>query len=331
MFDHSERESVQNTDWFANCRWGVFCHYLAAGPGVALPLTPGLTAEAWRRQVDAFDVEGLARQLHAVHARYFFITIGQGSGHFCAPNETYDRLTGISPSKCSRRDLVSDLHAVLAPLGIKLLVYSGSGIAHRDVEARPGLKLKHHHMDPGSGGFKIWREHRQVEFMRNIEAIHRDWSTRWGKKVAGWWIDGCYESDCRFPEGDPPNFETFAAALRAGNPDALVAFNPGVRVPVVCHTIHEDYTAGEIARALPECPGPWVEKDGHRARYHILSYLGEDWCKGAPRFPDALVVGYTQHVVGRGGVMTWDVPIQRNGLIPAPFIEQLAAIETRIP
>lgn len=314
---------MRNTDWFAACGWGVFCHYLAACPGSA---APGLTAEAWNRQVDAFDVEGLARQLQAVQAGYFVITIGQGSGHFCAPNETYDQLTGIRPSKCSRRDLVADIHAVLAPLGIKLLVYSGAAIGFRDAEARPGLKLKHHHNDEGSGGFKIWREHRQVDFMRNIEAIHKDWATRWGQKVAGWWIDGCYESAYRFPEGDPPNFETFAAALRSGNPEAIVAFNPGVLVPVIYHTVHEDYTAGEIARALPECPGAWIENNGHRARYHILSYLGEDWCKGAPRFPDELVVGYTKHVIGRGGVMTWDVPILRSGLIPTTFINQLAAI-----
>ena len=125
---------------------------------------------------------------------------------------------------------------------------------------------------------------------------------------------------------DEPNFRSLAAALRSGNPDALVAFNPGVVVPVVCHTEHEDCTAGEIARALPECPGAWVERNGHNARYHVLSYLGESWCKGEPRFPDEMVVGYTRHVMSKGGVVTWDVPIQRSGLIPAPFVAQLSEI-----
>ena len=45
---------------------------------------------------------------------------------------------------------------------------------------------------------------------------------------------------------DEPNFSSFAAALRAGDPDPIVAFNPGVRVPVVAHTKHEDYVAGEV-------------------------------------------------------------------------------------
>lgn len=318
---------MPDTKWFAECGWGVFCHYLANSPS-----TPdaGMSAEEWNRQVDAFDVKGLARQLESVQARYFFITVGQGSGHFCAPNETYDRLTGIAPSKCSRRDLIADIYEELAPLGIKLLVYSVVDPAWGDAEARPGLKMTHNHNDLGSDGkrlgYKMWREHRQVKLMKNVEAIHTEWSARWGKKVCGWWIDGCYEADYRFPEDDPPNFETLAAALRTGNPDAILAFNPGVKIPVICHTVREDYTAGEVSRALPACPGAWVEKDGHQARYHILSFLGDFWCRGEPRFPDELVVGYTKHVTSKGGVMTWDVPIQKNGLIPEPFVKQLKSV-----
>lgn len=289
-----------------------------------------MPAEAWNQQVDAFDAKGLAQQLQSVGARYFFITIGQGSGHFCAPNETYDRLTGIRPSKCSRRDLVSDIHSELDPLGIKLLVYAPSEMAWADPEARPGLKMTHNHNDLGSDGKKlgyaIWREHRQVDYMKNAEAILAEWSSRWGKKVAGWWIDGCYEAEYRFPEDDPPNFQTLAAALRAGNPDAIVAFNSGVKTPVICTSVHDDYTAGEVSRALPVCPGAWVEKDGHQARYHVLSFLGDFWCRGEPRFPDELVIGYTRHVTGKGGVVTWDVPIQKDGLIPEPFIRQLRQV-----
>jgi len=315
---------MRNTEWFADCGWGVFCHYLAALPSTRDGVT--VTAEEWNQQVDSFDVVGLARQLKSVNAKYFIITIGQGSGHYCAPNDTYDKLTGISPSKCSRRDLISDIHAQLEPLGIKLFVYSASEISWGDAEARIGLKMTHHHSDPDSGGTKIWQKHRQVAFMENIEAIHQEWAKRWGKKISGWWIDGCYEANYRFLDEEPPNFETLAVALRVGNPNAIVAFNPGVLLPVICHTVHEDYTAGEISTALPQCPGSWVEKDGHKARYHILSYLGDWWCKGEPRFPDALVAGYTEHITSKGGVITWDVPILKTGLIPETFINQLRSI-----
>jgi len=84
-----------DTDWFKDAGWGVFTHYLTANE---------TTAEDWNKQVDNFDLTGLADQLESVGAKYYFITIGQNSGHFCAPNETYDSIVGIRPSKCSTRD-----------------------------------------------------------------------------------------------------------------------------------------------------------------------------------------------------------------------------------
>ena len=44
--------------------------------------------------------------------------------------------------------------------------------------------------------------------------------------------------------------------------------NVRTKVPVICHSEHEDYTAGEISEAFPvrsTCPGRWL--DG--AQYHI--------------------------------------------------------------
>jgi len=312
-----------NTKWFADCGWGVLCHWLGPNPDGRAELT----AEAWNLQVDAFDVEGLANQLETVGAPYFFITIGQNSGHFLAPNETYDKYVGIEPSKCSRRDLVSDLYEVLHPRGIDLLVYLPSGAPAADPVAveRLGWEWGFEGEWPHSWGMKRTGK-RLAEFQEKWEEVVQEWSTRWGSKVRGWWIDGCYFADEMYRHDDAPNFRSFAAAFKAGNPDTILAFNPGVLTPVVCHTEHEDYTAGEIANALPQCPGAWVERNGHKARYHILSYLGESWCKGKPRFPDELVVGYTKHVTSRGGVITWDVPIEKSGLIPDPFLQQMARI-----
>lgn len=313
------------TRWFADCGWGVFCHWLGA-----LPSSDGgatLSADAWNCRVDAFDVQGLGRQLEAIGAPYFFITIGQNSGHYIAPNEVYDRYVGIQPSKCSRRDLVADLYADLHPRGIELLVYLPSGAPAAEPVAVSRLEWEWGYEGgwPPVGGTRRTGK-RLTEFQKKWEEVIREWSTRWGRKVRGWWIDGCYFADEMYRHSDAPNFGSFAAALKAGNPDALVAFNPGVLTPVVCHAEDEDYTAGEIAAALPECPGAWVETNGHKARYHVLSYLGECWCKGSPRFPDELVVGYTKHVTGHGGVVTWDVPIEQSGLIPAAFAEQLQVL-----
>ncbi len=317
-----------NTKWFADCGWGVFCHWLAAAPS-----SDGgreLTADDWNAQVDAFDVDGLANQLESVRAPYFFITIGQNSGHFLAPNAAYDALVGMHPSKCSRRDLVADLYDALHPRGIDLLAYLASGAPAADPVAVSRLEWEWgfegqwpHAWHTGRTGKRL------TEFQIKWENVIREWSTRWGSKVRGWWIDGCYFADEMYRHADWPNFQSFADSLRAGNSESIVAFNPGVVVPVVCHSEHEDFTAGEIADALPVCPGPWVERNGHKARYHILSYLGESWCKGKPRFPDELVIGYTKHITRKGGVITWDVPIRNNGLIPEPFLAQLGALAAK--
>ena len=317
---------MPDTEWFARARWGVFCHYLTA------PQTP---AEEWHRRVDAFDVQDLARQLQSVGAGYFFMTVGQGSGHYCAPNETYDTIAGLRPSKCSRRDLVSDLYDALHPLGIHLLVYAPADGSNADWEARKGLKLDAHWHEAEQLDWRSsaqWGVYRLPAFQRNWEAVCRDWALRWERKVRGWWIDGAYAADVRYPEDEEPNLRSYAAALRAGNPDAILAFNPGVRVPVIHYSDHEDYTAGEISTALPACPGPFVAgPSGHADRYHVLSYLGERWGGDqAPRFPDDLICGYTEHVTAKGGVMTWDVPILESGRIPEPFVRQLGAIGARL-
>jgi hypothetical protein len=315
------------TAWFAERGWGVFCHWLGAAPS-----TDGgaeLTAEAWQRRVDAFDVAGLAAQLESVGAPYFFITLGQNSGHYIAPNAAYDRHVGIRPSKCARRDLVADLYDALHPRGIELLVYLPSGAPAADPVAveRLGWEWGFEGGWPQSWGTRRTGK-RLREFQERWEEVVREWSLRWGPKIRGWWIDGCYFADEMYRHDDAPNFRSFAAALRAGNPESLVAFNPGVTVPVICHTEYEDYTAGEVSDALPECPGAWRERNGHKARYHVLSYLGESWCKGQPRFPDELVAGYTRHITGKGGVVTWDVPIEVSGLVPDAFLRQLASIRS---
>ena len=97
---------------------------------------------------------------------------------------------------------------------------------------------------------------------------------------------------------DAPNFTSFAAAARAGNPDSIVAFNPGVQNPIITLTPEEDYTAGEINE--PDkvvCGGRWVGQ----AQFHMLSYLGPSWCRKPPRFTAAQVVAITKESRISGG------------------------------
>jgi hypothetical protein len=129
----------------------------------------------------------------------------------------------------------------------------------------------------------------------------------------------------RFPE--PPNFASFADAARAGNPDRILAFNHGVFHPILSLTGHEDYTAGEVndlERDLVK--SRWREGRVDGAQLHVLSYLGQTWGRGEPRFTAEQAAGYTRKVRGLGGVVTWDVPVQRNGVVAGEFVERLRAV-----
>jgi len=105
---------------------------------------------------------------------------------------------------------------------------------------------------------------------------------------------------------------------------------------VVAHTQYEDYAAGEVnldqlPRAVEACQGRWLACAGGKVQFHILSFLGTTWCGGQrPQWPDDKVIGLTRQIVEQGGVVTYDVPIQKTGLIPQPFVEQLRAIGTAL-
>jgi F5/8 type C domain/Alpha-L-fucosidase len=289
----------RKTNWFHDAQWGVITHYV----------TP--SAKDWNDRVNSFDVKSLAQQLKLVGAKYYMISIGQNSGHYCAPNSKYDYHTKIVPSKCSSRDLVSDIYDALKPLGIKLMVYLPSAAPAQDNVAVSNL------------GWINGADRNQV-FQVKWESVIREWSLRWGRKVKGWWFDGVQWPNEMYGDSQPPNFRSFASAAKAGNPDSIIAFNPGPKYPLTSLSNYEDYTAGEIydPRGI-NCEGRWVKN----SQLHILSYLGSDWGSGLNRYKDKEVIEITHSINKCGGVITWDVPIQSNGQIPQPFINQLIALK----
>lgn len=325
----SSAGAAEPTDWLRDAKWGVMTHYLGAPPSSKGGAE--LTAEMWNKQVDEFDVNGFVEQLASTGAKYLLFTIGQNSGHYCAPNAAYDRFVGIAPSKCSRRDLIADLAKALAARNIRLMVYLPNGAPAADPVARKALGWRW----GKPGGWQLPGEPvggRLAEFQRKWETVIREWSFRWGKRVCGWWVDGCYFADQMYRFDDEPNFASFARAMKAGNPESIVAFNPGVKVPVIGHTKYDDYTAGEVnlpqlARAIDACPGRWLECEGRKVQFQILTFLGKTWCRGdQPQLPDAEIIASVRQLAEKGGAVTFDVPIQKSGLIPQPFIDQLRAV-----
>jgi alpha-L-fucosidase len=307
------RAQDHRADWMKGARWGVMTHYLADWIAAAEGRGTSMSVERWNQLIDHFDEEGLAHQLASVDAGYHILTIGQNSRFYLAPNATYDRWVGVRPSKCARRDLVAELAGALQRRGIRLIVYLPAGAPAGDRTAREALG---------------WQDgaHRNREFQLKWESVIREWSQRWGEKVSGWWFDGCYWPNTMYRFAEPPNFASFAAAARAGNPDSIVSFNPGVVDRSLSITPHEDYTAGEINDPDRLMIRRAVDGKVDGAQVHVLSYLGTTWGKGAPRFPEERLTTWCRKSARSGAVITWDVPMGKDGLISQPFLDQLSAV-----
>ncbi len=265
-----------NTDWLKDAKYGVFMHFL-----------PGDTQDLAR--VKEFEVEGLARQLETLGAKYFVITLGQNSGFFNAPNATYDRYTGYAAGeRCSTRDLPLDLHEALKPKGIRLMLYLPCQTPNQDARAQRAFGLAEGKRDQPI----------DLEFAKKWAQVIQEWSDRYGDKVAGWWFDGGYKS-VRFNEEIA---ETYAKAVKHGNPKAIVTFNPGVRL--IRHTQAEDYTAGELNEPFDVLPASrWVEG----SQWHALTYLGSRWSGRDTRYPAEKWARWASTAVAKGGAVTLDM------------------------
>lgn len=297
-------------------RWGVMTHYLADWQARDHKLE--MNIELWNKLIDSFDVQKMAKTLESVGAGHYQLSIGQNSGYFLSPNAAYDRITRIRPSKCSHRDLVAEFYEPLHQRDIKLMVYLPSGAPGQDKTAVAALEW--------SNG-----PHPNKNFQLKWQQIIEEWSKRWGSKVTGWWFDGCYFPNSMYRSVTAPNFASFAAAARAGNPDSCVAFNPGVIYRILSMSPDEDFTAGEIDK--PDMASVRRNEDGRidGTQIHMLSFLGEKWGSGAPRFTSEQVIAFTKKIVDVGGSVTWDVPVELDGTIAQPFLDQLSAVNKAFP
>jgi hypothetical protein len=197
----------RNTDWFKEARYGVFMHFL---PGDAQQLA--LTEQ--------FDVDALARQLEEIGAKYFVLTLQQNSGYCVSPNRAYSRITKYCPGeRASQRDLPLDLYNALYPRGIRLMLYLPCQPPNRDTLAQRAFGLPEGPAD----------QPLNEEVAQKWAEVIQEWSDRYGDKVAGWWFDGGYEH-IQFNEAIA---RIYAQAVKHGNPDAIVTFNPGVKSSAV--------------------------------------------------------------------------------------------------
>ncbi|MBM7566242.1 alpha-L-fucosidase [Paenibacillus sacheonensis] len=308
-----------NTDWFMQGKYGLFVQWLYGG---------GDITGDWNTLVNGFDVDYFAKQVHETGAQYVIFTLGQNSGYFASPNAAYDTLVGrnSATTKMSTRDLPADLYDALSPYGIKLMLYMPARSPSDDpnpVTTALG--------DPTP----IYDNLAPQAFQAKWENIIQEWSDRYGSKVAGWWFDGTYNTGPTYGKPDisqaytnysaAHNFQTFAAAAKHGNADAIVSFDPGLVVEAPM-TTYADYITGE-QNVLQYVPSQYNSAPFSRwiggVQWSETAYQGYDWARNGMKYTTLDLTNYFSTVTNQSGVISIGPNVNKYGHINAAQYAQL--------
>lgn len=297
-----------NTDWFQKAGYGVFVHYLNGLQNNREQIHSLGRQTSWDECVREFDTERFARTMKEVGAGYVIFTVMQLTRHMIAPNATFDRITGYRPGEaCATRDLIEDLYRSLHKRGIPLMLYWTGDGPSQDPKAGPAFGCGTPVTDA---------------FVHKWASVAEEYSRRYGNKIAGWWTDGMYP----WIGYDDAKLAAMARALKAGNPRAIVALNRGVDPKVMPYTPHEDFTAGEQNRFFDVPVSRWIDGE----QWHILSFLGPAWAQPGCGYTKAALAEYVAEVHRRGGVVSIDALLYRDGSLDRSQIELLKAVRAEL-
>jgi len=299
-----------DTDWFKDAGYGVFVHWLwdvqNVGGRANTRGKPPVSLDEW---VNGFDTEKFADQMKEAGAGYVMFTMMQRTRYICAPNETYEKLTGYKRGEAtSHRDLVEDLYRSLHKRGIPLMLYWTGDGPRQDKQAATGL-----------GG---WPGHITDTYARNWSNVVAEYSKRYGDKVRGWWVDGCY-GHTGYNE---KYWGILATGLKAGNPHAIIALNNPSMTRANSSTDYDDFTTGEV-NSFGDIPDDrW--RDGKQ--FHVLSFLGPDWGHPGSKYKLEQLTDYVSQVMEVGGVVTIDMCLYRDGSVDPAQIKLLSQLRPAI-
>jgi len=309
----------KRVEWMSKGTFGVMTHYLIAPEGT----TDAEKTANFNKTIDDFDIKLYMKQFDQAKADWLIFTIGQNTGYWNSSNKIID---SVLPGRTPKRDLVLEIAKAVKKRGKHFIAYIPGDTSY---------------VNDGSGYYNTW------------EKVLRDYSLKLGKNCDGWWIDGCNPDQLRGING-----ENWARAMRAGNPNSAVTLSMGPYIQGNLKNLSNvnDYFAGEVhhvenafirtdpmfsnvsldkngrVRVLDQAPEYFVPKtkliDG--ALLHALVPLdltfnpaiSTEWVK----FPvnDMITLAHSFSQVG-GGV-TFNVPVEKSGKIPAESLNKLIAI-----
>jgi hypothetical protein len=323
--------------------------------------------------VKNFDPRSLVRQLASLRTpKWVMVNATQGGygGYLTTPNA--ELREEMDPSLAPERDLLGETIALLKDEGFRVLVYfAAEGPRGRDLDtagkananeavssnlSRTRTQMK----SVGERWQALLAERRASNSDMVADLVLEPIAERFGTQIDGWWFDHGRWGDAR----------RYEAAVRKGNPDAVIAWNlahqlleagpregagaaPSANKRQVWglkrSNEFEDYTAGHITSTTRMAP--WddanvliIEQVEKRAQGgaadidgvvpHVMIPLQRDWGKGEAGFPTDKVIDWTGRMLKAGGSITWspllEQPVFRKSVLGARQYEQLKALDERI-
>lgn len=301
-----------NTDWLAQCRFGIGVHWTAQTvPRQGRPLT-------FQKAVEAFDLPKFMEQFKDSGADYLLFTAAHALQMLPAPHPIMDKLL---PDRTCQRDLIAELAEALAAQGKPLLVYYNHSCNQAQDRAWEQA-VGYHDRDKN-------------RLAQNLMDIVGWMGERYGKRIRAWWFDSPYSLDPRGPHNsvstDMTGFqfpwESFTAAAKRGLPDRLVTYNPGV-AETFLYTTHQDYWSGELVNL--ETPAKsryldnglqwfgWTCLEDRAWVHHQL-----DFEMPQPLYGDHAIIAYVRQCVAQRAPMTFNVGIYQDGTMAEASVSQL--------
>ncbi len=314
------------TDWMAQGNYGLMVHYLV--PGVAPER--GETNRNVDEVVDGFDLDRFIEEFKSTGADWLIFTIGQNTGHYSSSNAALDRIAG--PGHTSRRDLVLEIAQRVKALRKHFIAYLPAEVCAQ--------KWFHEAF--------AWNVSDQTEFQKRYLQVVADYAKKFGKLLDGWWYDGCYIGAPEFNVNY--DWPAWTEASRAGNPDAVIAYNDGSfcigqTQPL---TPLQDYLSGEaevlrdgkirLGRAedaplyLPE--SRFVP--GTQCQWHALAFIDCFWGHSKPGpmepplYSDADLLSLLRSCRSVGGAVTFNVGIYQEGHLGVQTLAQLQRVSAAL-
>ena len=308
----------RRTQWLRDAGFGLAVHWTS----YSLPEAP--TDADFKRPyekriadylkaVEDFDVRGFTEQVIATGGRFLIFTLAHADMVLPFPLPELDKIVA---GHTARRDLIGEISDILSEKGVRLILYfNPDGPA--DADWMRAVKFKE---DPSYHAEQVYKVVRAI-------------SEKYEKRISGWWIDDCYDTHvltvANRGRGHRYDYKRFGEALRAGNPDAILAFNFSGAVCEWSSTLGvgvADYQAGE-ENWLHRSPNGRFSGEGG-TQWFGFSWMDDFWVHEkpgvpTPRFSNDEVLAYIERVKRCGGAFAYNAALYKEGRISEPTMKQL--------